>query len=1363
MSNPVEVDADQPHFDDATTLRELDAGAARLMAHVLSAFPGAVIASVTTDAPAPRPVTEQHGPGEHFFGPMGPVLVKKGWSVFPQSRTDRRGPGIVDGHALRWKEYGTRLPTESEVRWWAISCPQHNVAAIMGKASGGALALDIDVGDVATSHAIQALATEHLGVPGFVRTGRYPRIALLYRQEIDPEVGDGHGEIPNRSWRFADDSLGGIEILARGKPITFYGNHHKTGRYFRWSGIHPMEAGPEHAPVVTRAQLERFVEAVQGIAAFARRGAVSVDDTRWTYDPASGLHAPRAMSSEGWTLDADGRVTDGREDFLFRLAANVVRRNEGACRGGREGLLAICALVEERFRALAVVDGRWERDLKGEVLDKSQRLVREALEKGGRGERAWQSPLSVNPEIGVATFPEASTAAAVPVAAAKSNDLAWASEAVRKAAAGLVNARLPAMAVTPATPESAAAAAMMPRDERYETGQKAAAQVAAAVDEAFRFAYAHPNGGWRPPEDDSKARLPLHALIAPTGAGKTRAAIRAKIRARAAHPHLAVCTAILVPTHANAAEISEAVERHEQEIAESKAEAEAAGMTVLHFKGRIAAGCGHADTMEALYAAGLPGSRLCRTADRHPITKEVEERFCQFWEGCRHRLSLAELKSGKVDLVLMPHAYLSGPMAKEITDAVHNVVVDETHWRTVSGTKTFPIEVLSHARAMPRFTKKEREEIEARGGQADPAEFVMMRDEAVRVLLDARDRGLDPARAFLALSRRKDMGWDDKGVDLISAASRCVDATRNAGRHIHPEMSEAEVARAVDVAQAEHADGEGVLWKLVGDRLDDLIKDRHDAEMHAAAMAVGGDVPAPQPRVLSPVDTRVQFGVMIDEATRRQVESVRVTYWRRRNFLGLPTLLIDASLSERITEQAWPGRDIVLTRVDAPAHVHTILVADGTGSDSQVMASRSAGKARAHAAARAALLVSLGSRMAAMYGNSGVLEAYTKAVRGMIEHVRVASPNTSVLHEGNVRGYNFAEMYAALLSYGRLEYPIQAIDAHKALFTYNDPSPEQPWDTYGTGFQKDGKTPIPLPKGPRTITMRDGSKRTYEDTMFPEGSWAREVQIQLREEELRQTLGRLRPVYRIDSDAVWVNVGRCVPEGVIVDEIVTLGDLSRPERRDDIFEAARRMHGVVSAVVAKQVLPDMRFVRVGDTDLAGVVDRLTPREREALVPVRWRVRGRAEPVEHLMINSSPDLEAAADEFGRMRGEEMEPGTFEVVGGRPERVRIGHKRPDKMDLERVGMTAGEAQDIEDERGLEGLVAQVRQIDREREDALRARSLKRATRIMGHAPAGHHWDGLPISDNIPRSQARCSLAERILIDAAEDKASNGGLID
>lgn len=61
--------------------------------------------------------------------------------------------------------------------------------------------------------------------------------------------------------------------------------------------------------------------------------------------------------------------------------------------------------------------------------------------------------------------------------------------------------------------------------------------------------------------------------------------------------------------------------------------------------------------------------------------------------------------------------------------------------------------------------------------------------------------------------------------------------------------------------------------------------------------------------------------------------------------------------------------------------------------------------------------------------------------------------------------------------------------------------------------------------------------------------WARLLQQQIREEELAQFVGRLRPVYREGEAPVWYVLGKVLPEGTVVDDIITLRDLARPTGR----------------------------------------------------------------------------------------------------------------------------------------------------------------------------------------------------------------------
>lgn len=1313
-----------------------------------------LIRSYGAEPVRPSAPAVQRPANEFFFDPMGLKLVERGWSVFPQERGNRRGPSLVDGRQLRWKPYADRLPTLDEAHWWGVNAPTANVAAIMGPASGGAFSLDIDIGDPALCAAAQDLADSNFGTTEFRRFGRAPRVALLYRQDVTlaPQA-----QVRSRSYRFVDGvdkdgmhrEIGGIEILATGKPITFYGNHHTTGRYFSWAGLHPLYWGPEHLPLVTAEQVAEFIEGVQRLRPFARAGRVSDIDTRWTYDAAAGLHAPRAVTGDEWTMNHEGLVDDGRVAFLFALARSVVRSNEAAARGDTR---ALYALVEERFRALAVVDGRWVEDLRQEVAGVVSRCVAWALVKAATG-RYFRSPTSIDPEASVSYFAEDTP---VEVQAEKAPDLAWVTKAAEAALTKAGQKKLPPMSVVPATDESKAAAALMPREERQAAGQQVSDAVQSFVREALSFGYElKARGGW--PSGDGP--MPLHALVAPTGAGKTVAVVKSVIALRRGNPGTKVCVGVQVPSHANAAEVAAAVER---ELDEAAAMAEAAGLVVLHFKGRVTSGCGYAEQMEMLYAADLPGNRLCKTTDKEKVHGEPEpmkvERLCPLYEGCAYRRQLAALKAGKVDLVLLPHSTITGFLPEELLDAIDVRVTDESPWKSIVGVATVPERVLLAARPEPAILKKEREIRRNDHGKVipglTPQELIKDRDEAVRMLLQARDEGVDPATAFFKRRvRTAQRGeWAELGLELIRHARRCASSSYQAGAIVQPDMSIEDVKKLLERPSTEAAGAEAAMWSVIEDRVETLIADREAAATHAALVAVGTDVPVPAPKAKGDRDKRIQF-----RFTDKGEPGVRVSWRKRQNWSHLPTLLIDASLSERITRKLWPDRDIQIRRVDASLALRTILVADGTGSDSAILSCKpSSGEQRISSSARMDMWLGGIARMEGLYANSGLLLSASKTVRTEAQPLYTPGPRTEWLHQGNTRGYDFAKLYGALYSYGRMELPPAAIDGYAAAFTYDDDEPEDPFDVHGDGMQECGKKPLKAPKGVRRILMRDGTHREYEDLMYADGSWAREIQSQLREEELRQTVGRLRPVFRVDSEAVWVNVSRCVPEGIVVDEIITLGDFVRPGagRVYHIFEAARRMHGVVATNVALRQHPDLVPYRLGQERPEKT---LTDREREGLVRVSYRIEGEDAPGERFVLNSVGDIEGAIVQFYAALGVRVVPGSVETVGPRPARVNVGRKAPDKVDRA-LSTIPSEIQEaiLAEEDGEMLLRDAIRRESLRQEAVARARSTASVTRELGRAPTD--WHALPAGKGIPRSVAKVRLSQRVILDRAAELAGD-----
>jgi hypothetical protein len=87
-----------------------------------------------------------YAPGESLFGKVAQGMVRLGWSVFPQERSDRRMPGRMRGEVIKWQsehQLADHLPTPTALRDWVRECSTLNVAAVMGAGSGGAWALDM--------------------------------------------------------------------------------------------------------------------------------------------------------------------------------------------------------------------------------------------------------------------------------------------------------------------------------------------------------------------------------------------------------------------------------------------------------------------------------------------------------------------------------------------------------------------------------------------------------------------------------------------------------------------------------------------------------------------------------------------------------------------------------------------------------------------------------------------------------------------------------------------------------------------------------------------------------------------------------------------------------------------------------------------------------------------------------------------------------------------------------------------------------------------------------------------------------------------------------------------------------------------
>ncbi len=292
------------------------------------------------------------GMSESVFAAAGPAMAALGWSVFPQETSgERRMPGKLHGRVIRWSEeqdLANTPPTPDFLRDCALQCASHNVANVFGPASGNTFALDVDVMDAAMSDAIVGIAEDILGSTPFMRVGRAPKIALIYRHA----PGDVVRSV-SRRFANADGTPGehGLEILGAGKLITMHGRHHKTGQYFKWVGsATPMFDGPQFAPEVTADEVCAFLAAVDARFPFAAAPKL----------PFSGFSLPTLMTRK----PGEAAATDGREQLLSQLvwsrvrtAGDAILAVEGA---ELEGLLGdLCGSIATEFASQAACDGRW--------------------------------------------------------------------------------------------------------------------------------------------------------------------------------------------------------------------------------------------------------------------------------------------------------------------------------------------------------------------------------------------------------------------------------------------------------------------------------------------------------------------------------------------------------------------------------------------------------------------------------------------------------------------------------------------------------------------------------------------------------------------------------------------------------------------------------------------------------------------------------------------------------------------------------------------------------------------------------------------------------------------------------------------
>ena len=1060
---------------------------------------------------------------------------------------------------------------------------------------------DLDFPDYAAR--VRRVVEGHLPPTPYVR-GRHGshRKAFLFRQ--DP--ADAWGKVSKLALRIpesvdpdaAPPKKQEVEFLCRpNQSITILGRHYHDEEVLEWEDLCPgLDEGatPFRAPVVSSAQFAAFhaallAEFANDLAPVDRNGPRSsgvVVEYDGDAQDLAGLRLPAEPHYSGtYTRGEDGRVVSGREGWVFAHCGYV------ACLATNLGAspAALANLVADDLERHVVTAG-WT-DLTGiGVLEYIRKKMDAAVayrdgrvrDHGFEGYRVARvghvEVAATEDDYGSDEYADPDIRALVPRTVTTKNpdrrpDRRFRTPAnpERAAARALLDDRSALTAGVSATITSGlrrhldnvagvqglldaptptrdrlrarrdAAAAHDAETERLRSEHKALlaagtpANDPAAVDLIARIRASQSNAfdaaakvtgkgtDWK-----SLARTVL-VLKGPTGSGKTTSALAEILgmKARLAAQGKRLGTQLFfAPSHALLGEVAEKAEA----LLDAKAEAENLGLVVRIYQGRSQV-CTH-PAWPSLRAGGISGEKLCRSTKRVLVDGEWEDEdvecparaTCVFWTQ-RENLDT-------IDILFMPSAYLTLPIPAEVRAVATGVIADESIVSQFLAYAMMPISTLGDERRVPRINKREQEAGITEG------HLINERREIADIVRPIVERGDDPALGLLAHDWGCPYGEAVPHLlQLLDSAVNTCGRAMDVHEEVSPDMNPADAGDLAALrATDKHLPEEKRFWSTVRERVLALVNDR--------ALTGLGSTPAMKAVVdrlrtaKGDRDARIQTLRHEDD-----VPTVRVSYRRKNSFADLPTLLMDASADKGMIEKIYKGRPVEVVEAACPPHLQVLLVPDRSMSDTSLLPYRD----RAPFAAAQTLvdIRTVIDGVSALFGHSRVAVASTLAVEMAANTAWRMPGNASWLHYNNVVGFDWAKFHPAMVVVGRQELPINVIDALVGALTYDDDRPEQPIDKLGTGLDAKGER-VRAIAATRVQPMRDGSDLTIEDRTYA-GAWARAVQSQAREEQVRQAIGRLRPVYREGLAPLLVYVGRALPADLVVDAVASLSDVVRSD------------------------------------------------------------------------------------------------------------------------------------------------------------------------------------------------------------------------
>ncbi|WP_454104470.1 hypothetical protein [Methylorubrum extorquens] len=1158
---------------------------------MLARFPGASFASHEGWQDT---IDDRRDIQEPIFGVVGPRLRSMGWNVFPQTRgINHRVPGTASGRMITYKQYYECLPPVDTVAHWSVCCPRLNVAAVMG-GGGGVFAVDLDITDRAILSPVYAIARELFGPDHYYRSSGGTKCLLILR--IDPaDPVDAKRALPllDAEGRSLDGQA--IEVIANGGPVTVWGIHHRTGNRFSYGRLNPLRHGLEHIAPVPAATVQRFLERVD--AEVVRLGKVKRYDARAPYVAtgeveaatlgADGIVTPGGRTSVRGVTYERGKVVDGREAFLQRRAVAWVGANLAIAESpaGRAALAAqLHAEAAATFEGLGSRFTSWH---------------------GGSGQTDVMSAARLRIESGF-TYVQANPSTMARLGREENGRPLLVQRVAVKVATEAVGLKwlgdqaLGGISLLGLTAADAGKAA--------ERAIRGAADVAAHRADQDRVAAAIrvSIGTWI---DECYARArdpradvaPIQVLKAPTGAGKTSTLIEMIAEAKRKRGPMGRPVLVLMPSYSN---IEEGIARARgtkatsadvtalfRKVADAAtAEAEGLGLDVGVLTGKERGGCRMGAALAVLREKQVPATGLCvaddetgferkarirsnrENADRRRAGEDADgprradKVFCHYHPdnpdedapgGCPVILQRRALINK--DVVFAPHAFLGNAFPSDLGEGLCGVAIDERVVFELVHHTDMPLATLDAHRAPPAIMPSDDPTM-------TPDGLIAERIAVARIAKEALEDGRCPAKAI----------WDHRDranlIGMVGSARLVCQRGQKAAMEVKPNVSVERLLALFAAPGQTDIRKESRFWKIVSERLDALEADRVVRDL------AGG---SPDPVLLKArgaVDRRLQL-LAPGTTGRDNPATIRMSWRSQPNFGGLPTLLLDASADVDMIRKCWDGRDVAEVAVPAYLHVRTVALLDGSYATSSFDVSRVADKKTARAIAKRIAAVRRAENLLAhVYGAGRMLTVAPQRIRKAIRIAYGETPNLDSAHYGALRGLDFAKWHRCVLTVGRHEFPVWIVDALAAALTYDDVEPEAPCDVNGDGVDPDtGKAREPHTVT-RTYRLRDGRDLAIPVNEFP-GHWGRAVQRQFREEEQRQAMGRLRPVYRDCSEEppVWVAMSRVLPEDTVIDAVTTLDRLSDLDGAGPLFDAVRRV-GVLDVSLLSTLAPDLRGI-----------------------------------------------------------------------------------------------------------------------------------------------------------------------------------------